>query len=168
MAEVTAPEKLEFRTELKQLLHIITHSLYSHREIFLRELISNASDAINKIKFDSLAHEELLENNKGSVPTVYFHHSEEDMRYALKQPWVSIGSDGTAVTEKGPLAAGNPHPRYFGTFPRILGVYVRERHVLTLEQAIHAGAHQFWMSIHFDHKAQFMREWARTVMPAFR
>jgi len=37
-----------------------------------------------------------------------------------------------------------------------------------LEQAINAGARQFWMSIHFDHKAQFMREWARTVMPAFR
>jgi molecular chaperone HtpG len=57
-------EKLEFKTELKQLLHLITHSLYSNKEIFLRELISNASDAINKIKFDSLQHEELLEGNK--------------------------------------------------------------------------------------------------------
>src|SRR6185295_358504 len=65
MTEATAhAEKLEFKTELKQLLHIITHSLYSHREIFLRELISNASDAINKIKFDALAPEELLEDNK--------------------------------------------------------------------------------------------------------
>jgi molecular chaperone HtpG len=57
-------EKMEFKTELKQLLHLITHSLYSNREIFLRELISNASDAINKIKFDSLSHEERLEGNK--------------------------------------------------------------------------------------------------------
>ena len=57
-------ETLEFKTELKQLLHLITHSLYSNREIFLRELISNASDAVNKIKFDSLAHEERLEGNK--------------------------------------------------------------------------------------------------------
>src|SRR5215469_128465 len=57
-------EMLEFKTELKQLLHIITHSLYSNKEIFLRELISNASDAINKIRFDSLQHEELLEGNK--------------------------------------------------------------------------------------------------------
>src|SRR5579871_5414039 len=55
---------MEFKTELKQLLHIITHSLYSHKEIFLRELISNASDAINKIKFDSLNREDLLEGNK--------------------------------------------------------------------------------------------------------
>src|SRR5271166_191630 len=61
---VLTGEKLEFKTELKQLLHIITHSLYSNKEIFLRELISNASDAINKIKFDSLSHEDLLEGNK--------------------------------------------------------------------------------------------------------
>ncbi len=57
-------EKLEFKTELKQLLHLITHSLYSNKEIFLRELISNASDAINKVLFDSLGHEEKLEGNK--------------------------------------------------------------------------------------------------------
>jgi N-acyl-D-aspartate/D-glutamate deacylase len=79
---------------------------------------------------------ELLENNNGSVPTVYFHHSEEDMRYALRQAWVSIGSDGTAVKTEGPLAAGHPHPRYYGTFPRILGRYVREEKVITLEDAV--------------------------------
>jgi N-acyl-D-aspartate/D-glutamate deacylase len=78
----------------------------------------------------------VLLDNKGSVPTVYFHHSEEDMRYALKQPFVSIGSDGTAVATEGPLAVGNPHPRYYGTFPRILGRYVREDKVITLEEAI--------------------------------
>src|SRR5882762_10455495 len=60
----TTGEKREFKTELKQLLHLITHSLYSNKEIFLRELISNASDAINKIKFDSLQHEEKLEDDK--------------------------------------------------------------------------------------------------------
>ncbi|MFO0936985.1 MAG: molecular chaperone HtpG [Gemmataceae bacterium] len=57
-------ETLEFKAELKQLLHLITHSLYSDREIFLRELISNASDAINKVKFDSLNNEDKLEGNK--------------------------------------------------------------------------------------------------------
>ncbi|HSM78693.1 MAG TPA: D-aminoacylase [Bryobacteraceae bacterium] len=79
---------------------------------------------------------ELLEDNGGSVPTVYFHHSEADMRFALRQPFVSIGSDGTAVATEGPLSAGHPHPRYYGTFPRVLGRYVREDHVLTLEEAI--------------------------------
>jgi N-acyl-D-aspartate/D-glutamate deacylase len=90
--------------------------------------------AIGKPGIDVLF--ELLEENRGSVPTVYFHHSEEDMKYALRQPFVSIGSDGTAVTETGPLAAGNPHPRYYGTFPRVLGKYVREEKVISLEEAI--------------------------------
>ena len=57
-------EKLEFKSELKQILNIITHSLYSHKEVFLRELISNASDAIDKVRFNSLNNEALLENNK--------------------------------------------------------------------------------------------------------
>ncbi len=91
-------------------------------------------EAMGKPPIDALF--ELLEANGGSVPTVYFHHSEEDMRFALKQPFVSIGSDGTAVATEGPLAAGHPHPRYYGTFPRVLGRYVREEKVLTLEEAI--------------------------------
>jgi N-acyl-D-aspartate/D-glutamate deacylase len=79
---------------------------------------------------------ELIIENGGSVPTVYFHHSEEDMQYALKQPFVSIGSDGTAVKPEGPLAKDHPHPRYYGTFPRILGRYVRELKVISLEEAV--------------------------------
>jgi N-acyl-D-amino-acid deacylase len=79
---------------------------------------------------------ELLIENDGSVPTVYFHHSEEDMRYALKQPFVSVGSDGGALKTEGPLSAGHPHPRYYGTFPRVLGRYVREAKLLTLEDAV--------------------------------
>lgn len=78
----------------------------------------------------------VLIDNGGSVPTVYFHHAEEDMRFAMKQPFVSIGSDGRAVATEGLLAAEHPHPRYYGTFPRVLGRYVREDRVLTLEEAI--------------------------------
>ncbi len=77
----------------------------------------------------------LLEEN-GSVPTVYFHHSEPDMQYALKQPYVSIGSDGLAMSPEGPLGKTIPHPRSYGTFPRVLGRYVRELHTLTLEDAV--------------------------------
>src|SRR5437660_12727071 len=54
-------ETLAFKTELKQVLDIIIHSLYSHKEIFLRELISNASDAIDTLRFQSLTKPELLE-----------------------------------------------------------------------------------------------------------
>jgi N-acyl-D-aspartate/D-glutamate deacylase len=96
--------------------------------------MSEVIAAMGKSGIDTLF--DLLINNNGSVPTVYFHHSEDDMRYALRQPWVSIGSDGTAVTTEGELARGNPHPRYFGTFPRVLGRYVREEKVITMEEAI--------------------------------
>lgn len=78
----------------------------------------------------------VLIDNQGSVPTVYFHHSEDDMRKALGTPFVSIGSDGSAVTTEGLLAQGNPHPRYYGTFPRVLGRYVRDEKILTMEEAI--------------------------------
>jgi len=78
----------------------------------------------------------LLIDNNGSVPAIYFHHSEEDMRFALSQPFVSIGSDGAALKAEGPLARGHPHPRYYGTFPRVLGRYVRQERLLTLEEAV--------------------------------
>src|SRR5271166_1836124 len=57
-------ETLQFKTELKQLLHLIIHSLYSHKDIFLRELISNASDAIDTVRFQTLTRAELAENNE--------------------------------------------------------------------------------------------------------
>jgi N-acyl-D-amino-acid deacylase len=79
---------------------------------------------------------DLLIEQNGSVSTVYAHHTEEDMNLALSQPWCSIGSDGSALATEGPLRQGNPHPRSFGTFPRVLGVYVRERKLLRLEDAV--------------------------------
>ncbi|MHC4307850.1 MAG: molecular chaperone HtpG [Planctomycetota bacterium] len=57
-------EKMEFKTEVKQILDLMVHSLYSHKEIFLRELISNASDAIDKAHFESLTNKEILEGEK--------------------------------------------------------------------------------------------------------
>src|SRR5688572_29437861 len=77
----------------------------------------------------------LLEEN-GSVPTVFFHHSEADMQLIMKQPWTSIGSDGSAVNPDGPTGRSHPHPRYYGTFPRVLGRYVRDLKVLTLPDAV--------------------------------
>ncbi len=79
---------------------------------------------------------DLLRDEEGSVPAVYFLMNDEDIKYALRMPWLSFGSDGTAVRPDGMLGEGKPHPRWYGTFPRILGKYVREEGVLTLEQAV--------------------------------
>jgi molecular chaperone HtpG len=63
MSTTQAPERLEFKTELKQLLDLIIHSLYTKKEIFLRELVSNAADAIDKARFEGLKHPELLDGD---------------------------------------------------------------------------------------------------------
>ena len=77
----------------------------------------------------------LLAEN-GDVPCVYFHHSENDMTLAMRQPYTSIGSDGAAIANDGPSRLLNPHPRWYGTFPRVLGRYVREQKVIGLEEAV--------------------------------
>ena len=79
---------------------------------------------------------DLLLDEDDPIPTVYFLMDEADVRTAMRVPWVSIGSDGEAVRPDGILGHGKPHPRWYGTFPRILGKYVREQKVLSLEQAI--------------------------------
>jgi len=56
-------ETLGFKTEVKQLLHLMIHSLYSNKEIFLRELVSNASDACDKLRFEALQNDGLYEGN---------------------------------------------------------------------------------------------------------
>jgi len=61
VAETSQPEQLEYRTEVKQLLDILAHSLYTDREIFLRELISNASDALNRLQFETLTNPDVVD-----------------------------------------------------------------------------------------------------------
>lgn len=79
---------------------------------------------------------DLLIADNAQTSMIIFLMSEDDVKLALKQPWVSVGIDHGEVALTGPLAEGNAHPRGYGSFPRILGRYVRDEHVLTLEEAI--------------------------------
>ncbi len=79
---------------------------------------------------------DLLIEEKASVGIVLFTMCEEDMRYVLSHRLSMVGSDSSARAPYGVLGKGKPHPRTYGTFPRILGRYVREEGVLNLENAI--------------------------------
>ena len=79
----------------------------------------------------------LLRNSGGDVGTVVFAMSEQNCERFLAHPLAMVCSDGGAFALDGPAHTGHPHPRGLGTFPRVLGHYVRERKVLTLAQAVH-------------------------------
>jgi len=75
----------------------------------------------------------LMSEEGGSITGMFHTMSEEDVRLVMKQPWVSIASDGSAINLQ---ADGLPHPRSYSTNPRVLGYYVRDQKLLTLEEAI--------------------------------
>ena len=79
---------------------------------------------------------DLLIKDKAFTEVAVFGMSEPDVLLALQQPWVSIDNDSQGTTPDGLLGKEHPHPRAYGTFPRILRKYVREEHALTLEDAI--------------------------------
>jgi len=79
---------------------------------------------------------DLLAEESGSVDCVYFAMSEDDVRAAMVQPWVAFNCDNAGVSPDGVLGASMCHPRAYGTFPRILGRYVRDEKVLRLEDAV--------------------------------
>lgn len=79
----------------------------------------------------------LLTRSRGGVGMVGFAMDEKNIARFLAHPLSMICSDGGAYAVEGPAHEGHPHPRALGTFPRVLGMYVREKKVLTLQQAIH-------------------------------
>jgi len=79
---------------------------------------------------------DLVLADKAQTGAIYFIASEDDLRYGLKQPWTSIGLDAGELSLDGPLFEPQSHPRAFGSMPRFLGHYVRDEHLLPLEQAI--------------------------------
>jgi N-acyl-D-aspartate/D-glutamate deacylase len=88
----------------------------------------------NKAPLDALF--DMVLADKAQTGALYFIANENDLRYGLKQPWTSIGLDASELSMDGPLFEPHSHPRAFGSMPRLLGHYVRDEHLLLLEQAI--------------------------------
>ena len=78
----------------------------------------------------------LLLEEEGSAGMVIFYGDEKDVRRIMKHPLHMVGTDAGSCTVEGPFCKGKPHPRHYGTYPKILGTYVREEKVLRLEEAI--------------------------------
>ena len=79
---------------------------------------------------------QLLTDSGGRIGALYHMMSEADVTTGLQSPLVTIGTDSSALRSEGALAQGSPHPRSYGTFPRVLGKYVREDHVMSLAEAV--------------------------------
>jgi len=79
---------------------------------------------------------DLVIADRDNVGAVYFLMSEDDVKLAMRQPFVSVGTDYGEINPTGPLGETKSHPRAYGSFARILGKYVREEHNLQLEDAI--------------------------------
>ena len=88
--------------------------------------------------------------DRGMSRAVNLMMDEADVQLALKDPLVSIGTDSGAKAEDGPLAPSKSHPRAWGSFPRVLGHYVRDEHLLTLEEAIRKMTSQPAARVHLN------------------
>ncbi|MDZ7330784.1 MAG: D-aminoacylase [candidate division KSB1 bacterium] len=96
--------------------------------------IKECAEHIGKKPFEFIR--EILIEEKNRVDIVGFAMNEENLKKVLSHPLVMIGSDGNAISPTGKLAEGKPHPRYYGTFPRVLGKYCREENLFDLATAI--------------------------------
>ena len=79
---------------------------------------------------------DLILEDQSRVGTVYFLMDEENIKKQIRVPWVSFGSDAESMAPEGAFLKSNPHPRAYGNFARLLGKYVRDEKVISLEEAI--------------------------------
>jgi dihydroorotase/N-acyl-D-amino-acid deacylase len=101
---------------------------------FQGKTLAEVSQARGLEPIDALL--DLLVEDKAYTYVAVFGMSEPDVALALEQPWVSVNCDSEGAAPEGALSRSHPHPRAYGTFPRILRKYVREEKRLTLEDAI--------------------------------
>ena len=88
----------------------------------------------NKDPYDLIF--DLLIQDKSQVVAIEFWGSEKDVEEVLRHPLTMISSDSSAITPKGPLGLGKPHPRYYGNIPKLFSDYVRNRKTMTIDEAV--------------------------------
>src|SRR5258708_7822757 len=91
MATCATIESYQFQAETKQLLHLMIHSLYTQKEIFLRELVSNASDALDRLRFEALTNSDLVQND---------HKYEIRLRPGLEPRTLTISDTGIGMSRE--------------------------------------------------------------------
>ena len=114
---------------------LLSRTRYEPHQRYQGQTVAQIAEAMGIDAADAIL--ELVEKSESGASAIYFGIREEDLEYALTLPWVSIGSDGSALAPEGELARSHPHPRSYGTFPRVIARYVRERGVLSLAEAVH-------------------------------
>ncbi len=113
---------------------ILVSYLADARKEYQGKTIAEIAKIFKKDEIETIF--DLLIAEKGGGGGIYFLMSEENVAKKMKLPWVSFCTDEDAYKTSGLMSKRNPHPRAYGTFPRILGKYVREEQVLTLPEAI--------------------------------
>jgi N-acyl-D-amino-acid deacylase len=93
---------------------------------------------------------DILIEEKGRVGMVIFMMKEENLKRILAHPLVSVGTDGSSLAPYGPLGQGKPHPRHYGTFPRVLGKYIRQEKILPWETMIRKMTSVAAEKFHFE------------------
>ncbi len=101
--------------------------------------VQACADNLNVTPFEFVRTILIEERNRVSI--IGFAMDEDNLKKVLSSPHVMIGSDGNAVAPHGKLGEGKPHPRFYGTFPRVLGKYAREEKIFDLTTAVHKMTH---------------------------
>ncbi len=100
---------------------------------------------------------DLISEDESRIESIYFVMSEENVKKQMAKPWISFGSDEASQAPQGKFLKANPHPRAYGNFARVLGKYVREEKVLSLQEAVRRLSGLPATNLGLDHRG-FLQE----------
>jgi N-acyl-D-amino-acid deacylase len=113
---------------------VISSVVTEKNKIFEGKSVLEGAEKTGKSPYDFM--KDLLIEERNRVGMVIFMMKEENLKRILAHPLVGVGSDGSAVAPYGLLHRGKPHPRHYGTFPRVLGKYVREEKIVPMPEML--------------------------------